>query len=154
MNEHPNFTEINQAHVYLRDHFVGTLERLSSQSFRFQYDINYLNQTQPLPIATSFPLSKTPYESKSLPSFFENLILEGWLAHYMEKKLHIDRSDHWACLMATGSHPIGAVSVRPVHNTQGELNLNHIFSSQLSRKDLHPYKNNFLQNFDRCPILF
>ena len=152
MQKPMDFNNIVKAHVYFRGQLAGTLEKKNSR-FKFQYHKGYLQGYKPLPIATSLPLEKEEHESDELPPYFDNLIPEGWLSQYVEKGFHIDGSNRFALLMATGKYPIGAVTVHPLTESQEEVDLEDFnFSSE--QEPLKLYSNQPLPDFNYCPSCF
>ncbi|MBL6991568.1 MAG: type II toxin-antitoxin system HipA family toxin [Bacteriovoracaceae bacterium] len=105
-----NYSLINKANVYLREHFAGVLEKTSSGDFLFKYDETWIEKKLGA-IALSLPVKSDGYRSKNLHPFFDNLIPEGWLLSHAEKVYKIDKSNRFALLLATGLEPIGAVRV-------------------------------------------
>lgn len=150
MSSDIDFKKITTAKVCLRGEFVGKLHRVSEEEYTFQYDINYLKKSK-IKIATNLPLKEEAYKSNKLHPFFDNMIAEGWLLHHTEKIFHIDKSNRFALLMATGKDPIGAVTVHPVDANENEIDLTHLFKADLDQQELRPYQNTVLPNFTRCP---
>ena len=114
-----DYHAVTHAQVNLRNDVVGLLIKQSAQRFSFIYNHDYLTRADALPIAATFPLRREEYLSETLHSYFDNLILEGWLLTQAEKLLHIAKGNRFAMLMATCRHTIGAVSITPL-NAQGE----------------------------------
>lgn len=108
-----DFNRVEKANVYLRDRKAAEL-RKTSEGFEFQYRGEYLVRSDVLPISKTLSLRKEKYFSKELFPFFDNMILEGWLLNVSEKTLHIDKTDRFALLVATGLDTIGAITVRGI----------------------------------------
>ena len=148
-----DFKNVKKAHIRFRGKLAGTLEKTSEINYRFQYNKKYLKESS-IEIATSFPLSENPYESNRLHPFFDNIIVEGWLAQHTEKVLHIEKSNRFSLLMVTGQNTIGAVTVHPLDKNENEINTNDLFQHKLRRDGLKPHPNKPIENFDRCPSCF
>ncbi len=148
-----DFKNIVKVHIRFRGELAGILEKDSEENYRFQYDKKYLKKNS-IEIATSFPLSEDSYESKYLHPFFDNIIIEGWLLQYAEKILHIEKSNRFSLLMATGQNTIGAVTVHPLDKNENEIDTNRLFQPNLKRENLKPYPNKSMENFHRCPSCF
>ena len=88
------------------------------ERYSFQYDPHYCDVVN-WPIASSLMVRREPYVSNALPPFFDNLIVEGWLAEHAEKSFHIHKDNRFALLMVTGQHCFGAVRVQAL-DTQGD----------------------------------
>ena len=151
MSEEVDFNKIVKAHVHLRGQFAGTLEKGPDKKFRFQYNKEYLRGG--LPLATSLPLGED-HKADSLPPFFDNLIPEGWLLQYAEKSFHIDKSNRFALLMATGRYPIGAVTMHPLLPSGEKIDMEKIWDLPHERESLELYPNKPLPNFTSCPSCF
>lgn len=117
------YSQITKANVYLRDARVGVLERQARDRFVFQYDPGYLSAPGSLDISCAMKRRLEPFVEKTLHPFFDNLIPEGWLLQNAESLLHVDKSNRFAILMATGRLPTGAVSVRAVDSEGREVDV-------------------------------
>jgi serine/threonine-protein kinase HipA len=91
---------------------VGVLEETEVGS-RFTYDRAWLARSDAVPISLALPLRDSPYESKGLLPFFENLLPEGWLLEISTAKLKISKDDAFGLVLATCADCVGAVEVVP-----------------------------------------
>ena len=66
------------AYVYVRNNFAGILAE-TDEGYSFQYDNDYLQSENASAVSLTLPLQSEPYTSKTLFSFFDGLIPEGWL---------------------------------------------------------------------------
>lgn len=101
-----------EGYIYCNGSFAGVLQEFSdlkTQTFVFTYDNNYLQHGAP--IGHRFPLTGKPFEFDGFPTFFANLISEGWLRTHQAKKARLDKSDSFGLLLANGKELIGAISV-------------------------------------------
>jgi len=98
------------AQVFYGKRLAGVL-RETDTGFRFQYDSDYL--AGGTPISFTLPLQENAFESAELPSFFENLVAEGWLRKLQALEQKIDESDRFGLLLANGRDLIGAVTISP-----------------------------------------
>lgn len=99
------------AYVYVRDVFAGSL-RETDDGYAFAYDADYLAQPDATPVSLTLPLTANTYASKTLFSFFDGLIPEGWLLDVVLHNWKLDRSDRFGLLLAACKDPIGKVSIR------------------------------------------
>lgn len=99
---------MRKAKVLFKSILAGYLYDLDDH-FEFVYDEDYLKNGYP--ISVTFPLQKEPFISKTLHSFFDGLIVEGWLLKTVEDNWKIDPNDRMSLLLLTGQDTIGAVSV-------------------------------------------
>ncbi|MDY5279019.1 HipA N-terminal domain-containing protein [Sharpea porci] len=98
------------AYIYVQDHFAGLLKD-TDDGYLFQYDENYLQSTNPLPVSLTLPLSHEHYLSKTLFAFFDGLIPEGWLLDTVVKNWKIDRKDRFGLLLVSCRDCIGDVRI-------------------------------------------
>ena len=63
-------------------------------------------------VSLTMPLSKDMYRSKTLFSFFDGLIPEGWLLDVVSRNWKIDVRDRFGLLLVACRDAIGNVSVR------------------------------------------
>ena len=99
------------AHIYVRDKFAGVLAE-TDEGYTFAYDSNYLSMNDANPVSLTLPLSDKIYNSKTLFSFFDGLIPEGWLLDLVSRNWKIDSKDRFGILLVSCKDPIGNVSIR------------------------------------------
>ena len=92
--------------------------RLRRRSFRnrrgysFEYDRDYLRSGGASAVSLTLPLSEETYSSKTLFSFFDGLIPEGWLLGVITRNWKIDQKDRFGLLLISCRDAIGNVSIR------------------------------------------
>lgn len=101
------------AYVYVRDAFAGILKETDS-GYSFCYDDEYLISESPSPVSLTLPVQKEVYTSKTLFSFFDGLIPEGWLLDVVSRNWKIDRKDRFGLLLVACKDPIGNVRIEGV----------------------------------------
>lgn len=99
--------------VYIENSFAGIISETPS-GFTFEYDKAYLCSEEALPVSITMPLRQKPYESKTLFSFFDGLIPEGWLLNIAERNWKVSRRDRMGLLLTCCRDCIGNVSVVPI----------------------------------------
>ena len=99
------------AYVYVRETFAGILKETDS-GYSFVYDIDYLKSENPTAVSLTLPLQKEEYTSKTLFSFFDGLIPEGWLLGVVSNNWKIDRKDRFGLLLVACKDPIGNVQIK------------------------------------------
>ena len=104
---------LRTAYVYVRGAFAGTLAE-TDEGYSFAYDQQYLENGHASPVSLTLPLSASPYTSKTLFSFFDGLIPEGWLLDVVVHNWKLNEKDRFGILLAACKDPIGNVSVREV----------------------------------------
>ena len=107
--------------VYYKDTYVGKLEEKAGGRYIFTYDESYLDAKQPA-IAHTLPLRIESYVSdRGLPSFFDNLVAEGWLKNAQARALGVNPSHRFALLLGFGHDLAGAVSLVDPDPAQHDL---------------------------------
>lgn len=101
------------AYVYVRDTFAGILQETDS-GYSFSYDSAYLKSDIASAVSLTLPLQEEIYTSKTLFSFFDGLIPEGWLLNMVSHNWKIQLNDRFGLLLVACKDPIGNVSIREV----------------------------------------
>jgi serine/threonine-protein kinase HipA len=99
---------MRKADVYFGNRLAGHLYDLDDH-FEFVYEEGYLQDG--FPISVTLPLQKEAFVSKTLPSFFDGLIVEGWLLDAATHNWKINPNDRMGLLLRVGKDSVGAVSV-------------------------------------------
>ncbi|MGN1341395.1 MAG: HipA N-terminal domain-containing protein [Oscillospiraceae bacterium] len=99
------------AFVFVRNVFAGTLSE-TDEGYTFAYDGDYLKSEDASAVSLTLPLSNEPYSSKTLFSFFDGLIPEGWLLDVITRNWKVDRKDRFGLLLVSCRDAIGNVSIR------------------------------------------
>ena len=101
------------AYVYVRDTFAGTLKE-TDFGYSFVYDSEYLMQSGVSAVSLTLPIRAEEYTSKTLFSFFDGLIPEGWLLNVVSHNWKIDTRDRFGLLLVACKDPIGNVCIKEV----------------------------------------
>lgn len=101
------------AYIYVRNIFAGEL-RETDEGYFFAYDREYLNYEHASVVSLTLPLTEKAYISRTLFSFFDGLIPEGWLLEVVSRNWKIDRQDRFGLLLIACRDGIGNVCVKPV----------------------------------------
>jgi serine/threonine-protein kinase HipA len=101
------------AYVYVRDTFAGTLKETDS-GYSFIYDSEYLTSKKASAVSLTLPMQADEYTSKTLFSFFDGLIPEGWLLSVVSRNWKIDTRDRFGLLLVACKDPIGNVCIKEV----------------------------------------
>lgn len=99
------------ANVYVRNTFAGILKE-TDEGYSFKYDTNYLQSENASAVSLTLPLQSDEYNSKTLFSFFDGLIPEGWLFKIVTDNWKIDNHDRFGVLLVACKDGIGNVSIR------------------------------------------
>ncbi len=106
-------TEYRTAYIYIKGRFAGKLCE-TDYGYSFRYDDGYLAAPDASPASLTLPLRAEEYTSKTLFSFFDGLIPEGWLLDVVTHNWKISRNDRFGLLLIACKDPIGDVSVSEV----------------------------------------
>ena len=106
--------------VNYKNNLAGIITETDEGDFIFQYDKNYVKEHPSEFITFTMPVTDKPYTDKRLFSFFEGLIPEGWLLEIASKNWKINKNDRMGLLLACCQNCIGAVSVIPIPDDDGE----------------------------------
>ena len=99
-----------KARVYVRDDFAGLLAE-TDDGYSFSYDFDYLQSENAAPVSLTLPLQRESFISKTLFSFFDGLIPEGWLFYVVTSNWKIPEKDRFGVLLIACKDPIGNVSI-------------------------------------------
>ncbi len=84
----------------------------TDEGYSFSYDKEYLSSGDAHPVSLTLPIREESYTSKTLFSFFDGLIPEGWLLDVVSRNWKIDSKDRFALLLVACKDAIGSVSIR------------------------------------------
>ncbi len=104
---------MRQGRVYIEDCFAGIITE-TPDGYVFKYDQEYITTDDALPVSLTLPLQKEEFKNKTLFSFFDGLIPEGWLLNIAERNWKLNRRDRMGLLLSCCRDCIGNVSVVPV----------------------------------------
>lgn len=106
---------MRQGQVYVHGILAGLLTEVNSNSYRFEYNQDYLDSEATSGVCIAMPKRKLCYESNCLFPFFANLLSEGENREYQSRLLRLDRRDDFGILLNTAEYDtIGCVTVKPV----------------------------------------
>ena len=106
---------MQEAKVYRNGDEIGLLQKDDTGLYLFQYTPHYLQSENALSISVHFPLQKEIFSSKTLFSFFFNLLAEGTIKEMQCRELKIDPGDHFTRLIKTTEcNTIGAITLKEV----------------------------------------
>ena len=111
---------MRQGSVYYKNHLAGIITETDDGDFVFQYEKQYVKDYPMDFITFTMPVTNDQYTDKRLFPFFEGLIPEGWLLDIAAENWKINKNDRMGLLLACCGNCIGAVSVEPIQNRDGE----------------------------------
>jgi len=100
-----------KAYVYIRDYFAGVLEE-TDEGYSFSYDPDYIKSINAVPVSLTLPIQSESFTSRTLFSFFDGLIPEGWLLNVVTRNWKIPVNDRFAILLVACKDPIGHVCIK------------------------------------------
>jgi serine/threonine-protein kinase HipA len=104
---------MRRAEIKMHNELAGWLSQ-DENGYHFKYAPTYLKKDTVEPISLTLPIQENEFSSKTLFSFFDGLIPEGWLLHIAEKNWKLNPRDRMELLLACCRDCIGAVSVHPI----------------------------------------
>ena len=102
--------------VYYDEALAGRIMETDA-GYSFIYERDYLDNPTARPISLTLPLQPEPYHSRTLFSFFDGLIPEGWLLNIAKEHWKVQTNDRFELLLLTCKDAIGAVTVIPEKET-------------------------------------
>lgn len=111
---------MRRGRVYYKDHLAGIITETYEGEYAFEYNELYVKNHPKDFITFTMPVTNTPYIDNRLFPFFEGLIPEGWLLNIASENWKINRNDRMGLLLACCQNCIGAVSVEPMQEADGE----------------------------------
>jgi serine/threonine-protein kinase HipA len=100
-----------KAFVSIRDCFAGVLEE-TDEGYSFSYDPDYIRSKNAVPVSLTLPIQNESFTSRTLFSFFDGLIPEGWLLNVVTRNWKIPKNDRFAILLVACKDPIGNVGIK------------------------------------------
>ena len=102
--------DFRKALIYTQKKYAGILKE-SDDGYTFQYDKDYIQSEDAIPISLTLPISEKEYKSNILFPFFDGLIPEGWLLDIAIKNWKLDRRDRFGIMLAVCKDSIGDVEI-------------------------------------------
>lgn len=97
---------------------IGSLTALGTREFRFEYAADWkVELSRELPLNSD---QRASYEGPRLPSFFENLLPEGWTESWLGAAHKIAREDVFGMLTTTSKY-LSNITLRPPEFPPSEL---------------------------------
>lgn len=100
-----------KAYVYVRNIYAGVLSE-TDEGYSFSYTSEYLLRDDAGAVSLTLPLAEQAYTSKTLFSFFDGIIPEGWLLDVVSRNWKIDPQDRFGLLLVACKDSIGNVSIK------------------------------------------
>ncbi len=100
-----------KAYVYVQYIFAGVLSE-TDEGYSFSYTSEYLSRDNSGAVSLTLPLTEQTYTSKTLFSFFDGIIPEGWLLDAVSRNWKIDPKDRFGILLVACKDSIGNVSIK------------------------------------------
>ncbi len=111
---------MRQGKVFYKDLVAGILTETDEGEYVFQYDHNYVKNNPEDFITFTMPVRVQLYKDNRLFPFFEGLIPEGWMLDIASENWKINKNDRMGLLLACCKNCIGAVSIEPITEEDGE----------------------------------
>lgn len=105
--------------VYCGRERAGAIEE-TSEGMSFRYDPAWLARADAQPVSLTLPLREEAFACRGLHPFFAGLLPEGWLFDIALSTLKLSADDGFGLLLALCRDCVGAVSIEPVIEVEGE----------------------------------
>jgi serine/threonine-protein kinase HipA len=133
-------------YLYANNSLVGELTKLSTGALSFQYDKDYANTPNAIPLSLSLPLREEIFKGDEVHNFFENLLPDNREIRMSIAKIRKAKSTQsFDILAAIGSDCVGAIQfLNEKIDTKIEPSLQHIsvtdseISKILNNLKFHP----------------
>lgn len=109
---------MRQAIVKYNNIQAGVLTESDNGEYLFVYDKEYIQNHPNQFITFQMQVSKHPFRSNRLFSFFDGLIPEGWLLNIASESWKINKNDRMGLLLACCQNTIGAVSIHSINENE------------------------------------
>ena len=108
---------MRSAKVLYKGQPAGVLKQNDDGSFIFQYDQDWLLDTNKPPISLTLPKTQKQFVSKELFPFFYHLLPEGINKRMVCQTYKIDESDAFGILLTTANtDTVGAITIERIKN--------------------------------------
>lgn len=103
--------------VVINKEYTGQIRELENDDTGIYYEYQYKNEYIQNPaagfISVTIPLSDKIFFNRNFPTFFENLIPEGWLLNVASKNWKIRTDDKMELLLNLCNNSIGNIEIYP-----------------------------------------
>ena len=103
--------------VYFKNKLAGFINE-TEDGYEFIYTEEYINNANSKPISLTLPIRNDPYRQKTMFSFFDGLIPEGWTLNLALKNWKLNINDRMGLLLTCCADTIGAVSIKPKNENE------------------------------------
>ena len=107
---------MRSGYVYVENIRAGILQETDDGDYIFSYFQEYLVNKSNLPVSLTLPLQSEEFLSKTLFSFFDGLIPEGWLLDLSLRNWKLQANDRMGLLLKCCNDSIGNVSIKEISN--------------------------------------
>jgi serine/threonine-protein kinase HipA len=132
--------------VYLDQNPIGKLEQDNHGEITFQYNENWIDEPQAVPLSQSLPLRKQEFTKRECIGFFNGILPEGENREIAAKNVGVSAKNDVALLEQIGGECAGAITFLP---------LGHTLPTQIGqyRPLSDPELGDILRKLPRCPLL-
>lgn len=130
--------------VYSNNDLLGQLTKSDASGMVFEYAESWLNSTNAHALSESLPLTHEVYSGQVVYDYFNNLLPEGVIRAFIEKAVHISRSNVFGLLERFGGDTAGSLSFVP----EGQQLSKQIQYLPVSIDDVRYY----IQNSEGIPL--
>lgn len=99
-----------EVQVYVQGNHAGVLKE-TEDGYSFLYLKDYVEKDDAVAVSLTLPLRKEEYQSRTLFSFFDGIIPEGWLLDVVSRNWKVSPEDRFGILMEACGECIGDVQI-------------------------------------------
>lgn len=103
-----------QLSVFLYEQLIGQLEQDDVGKLHFQYDADWLRQSNAIPVSQSLPLQGERFNQTQCQGFFGGILPEEAIRKVIARNLQISANNDFSLLEKIGGECAGALSFLPV----------------------------------------
>ncbi len=113
--------------------YVGNIRGNSSRDAVFQYALDYISQSENVPISISLPLQKEPFSVETTTNFFEGLLPEGFTRRCVAQWMHLEEQDYLSILAGLGKECLGAIQIYEDEQNDPECAYKELTADQVKK---------------------
>lgn len=93
------------------EYHVGSIAGSGTSDARFCYSMDYISDSNSIPVSASLPFQTEPFTPEQTRNFFDGLLPEGYTRKMVANWLHEDDGNYLQILAALGKECLGALKV-------------------------------------------
>lgn len=123
--------------VFMNNAVVGTLTKLPSGALQFEYNLDWVNSDNSVPLSLSLPLSFDIYSGDVVINYFDNLLPDNeGIRKALARRMSLNSQETFDILSAIGRDCVGAVQLLPIEeelSTPNSIQFQKITNLEISK---------------------